>query len=264
MGFLYRQLLPDIFQITDALGVSMTLLVGENKALLADTGYGLEDVGAFVRQLTQKSVTVLLTHGHHDHALGMRWFNEVEIFPEDFEVLKTYTGEKYRRKVLESAKAAGIEVEQESYLTAPIPAVQPLHAGTMDLGGLSCQAILCPGHTPGSAVIYVPERKLLLTGDNWNPCTWLFFPEALPVKEYLSNMKKLLEIPFENVICSHRGSLYHREDLEAFLYGLTDEALKNARETDTGAAYHVITKEAAPCPEQVLVFDSRKSELIFC
>ena len=38
--------------------------------------------------------------------------------------------------------------------------------GVIDLGGLTAQIIEAPGHTPGSAVVYVPERKLLLSGDD--------------------------------------------------------------------------------------------------
>ena len=247
MRFSCEELLPGVFHIQDALGVCMTLLVGEEKALLVDTGYGLEDIGTFVGQLTSKPLTVVLTHGHHDHALGMRWFSEVFIFPEDAEVLKTYTGERFRRKVLQSAQAAGIQVSEEEYLKAPAPRVLPLREQTFALGGLSCRIVKCPGHTPGSAVVYVPERRLLLTGDDWNPCTWLFFPEALPVAGYRENLKKLLDLPFEHVVCSHRAQLYSRADLEHFLSGLTGETLKAAREVDTGKEYDVFTLEASPC-----------------
>ena len=35
---------PGVFHITDAMGVSFSLVEGEDSALLFDAGYGLEDV----------------------------------------------------------------------------------------------------------------------------------------------------------------------------------------------------------------------------
>ena len=263
MSFQYTQPFPGVYHIQDILGVSMTLLVGEEKALLVDTGYGLEDVKGMVRTLTDRPVTVLLTHGHHDHALGARWFDEVLLFPEDREVFETYTGEYWRKRVLggvsqECKDTLRLEKTGESFLRAVMPVPADLQEGETALGGLTAQVLKCPGHTPGSAVIYVPERKLLLTGDDWNPCTWLFFPEALPARVYRENMKKLLEIPFRKVLCSHRADLYDREDLTAFVEGLTDEVLSEARPVDTGERVGVRTSEASPARDQIFVFDTAK------
>ena len=91
MAFEWKEALPGVFHIRDGMGVCMTLLRGEKRALLVDTGYGAEDVAAFVRTLTDLPLTVVLTHGHHDHALGSRWFGEVHLLPEDFPVYETST-----------------------------------------------------------------------------------------------------------------------------------------------------------------------------
>ena len=74
MSFELNHICEGITHIRDAMGVCMTLIEGDKAALLVDTGYGTEDVAAFVRTLTDKPRTVLLTHHHHDHALGARWF----------------------------------------------------------------------------------------------------------------------------------------------------------------------------------------------
>ena len=124
---------------------------------------------------------------------------------------------------------------------------------------MTAQVIPCPGHKPGSAVVYVPERRLLLTGDDWNPCTWLFFPEALSAEDYRRNVRALLDLPFERALCSHRGDLYPRSAVEAFITGLTDDALRAARRVDLG--HPVDTREAAPAEGQVFVFDYSKTAL---
>ena len=258
MSFSYRELLPDVFQIEDALGVCMTLLAGKEQALLIDAGFGLEDPTAFIGTLTDRPIRLILTHGHYDHAMGAQWFPEAAVFPEDVPLAQEHRGTFWRQRMLDSAAEQGIQTDEEAFLAAPEPRWTKLEEGRVDLGGLSAQVIACPGHTPGSAVVYVPERELLLTGDDWNPVTWLFFPESLPVEAYRRNMEKLLELPFRHVICPHRCKLYERSMLESFVRGLTDTALQAAKPVDTGHEMGIHTMEAEPAPGQCLVFDVDK------
>ena len=65
--FQLAEIAPGVKHIQDAMGVCFTLIEGEKYAVLFDTGYGTEDVQAYVRTLTDKPVKVYLSHGHHDH-----------------------------------------------------------------------------------------------------------------------------------------------------------------------------------------------------
>lgn len=252
------QVLPGVWQIADDMGVCMTLLVGSRRALLADTGYGLDNVATFVKTLTPLPLTVLLTHGHHDHALGAVWFEQTWMFPEDQADFLTFTSAAQRQRVAQQARAKGIEPPPD-FLSASIPLPEILEEGALDLGGLTAQVLHCPGHTPGSAVVYVPQRRLLLTADDWNPCTWLFFPAALGAEAYRANVRGLLHLPFEHVLCSHQPHLYPRAKLEDFLNGLTDECLRSARKVDMG--WPIDTREAHPAEDQIFVFDWNKTAL---
>ena len=255
-----KEHLPGVWQIAGEMGVCCTLLVGDGRALLVDAGYGLEDIHAYVRTLTDKPLQLLLTHGHHDHALGAMHFSSAWLFPEDEGVYRTYTGERQRRRVADSAEANGIAVDRERFLAAPMAVTAP-PPQSADLGGMTARILLCPGHTPGSAVVYVPERELLITGDDWNPVTWCFFPEALPVREYRENVKKLLALPFRRVLCSHREGLWEREKMVCFLDGLTDECLRAAEPSGEGADKGINTCTARPAEGQILVFDRDRAQL---
>ena len=259
MGFTSHELLPGVYHIEDCMGVCFTLIVGISRALLVDAGYGFEDVAAFVRGLTQLPVTLWLSHAHHDHALGARWFDAVRLHPDERPLYEEYQSEHWTDHVLEGARENGICVDEAAWRARPMPAPEALPGEVIDLGGLSAHILPCPGHTPGSVVFWIPERKLLLTGDDWNPCTWLFFPEALPVVQYRENVKELLSLPFEHVLCPHRTTLYSRETLEAFLNGLTDEAIAAATTVDTGVPFGIHTREAALPEGQTLVFDADKA-----
>ena len=258
MAMTINPVLPGVYHIADSMGVCQTLLVGEREALLVDAGYGIENVRQAVEKITTLPCRVILTHGHHDHALGARWFDETWMFPEDQEDFAEYTAEPTRRRILNSAKNNGLPVDEEAYLAAEIPMPRPLCEQTIDLGGLTAQIIHVPAHTPGSCVVYVKERQLLLTADDWNPCTWAFFPKALPVQVFRSNVRRLFDLPFAHVLCSHRHALYDRSEMQAFFDGLTDEALRNAPRVTIGGWESTNTHEARPAGDQVFVFDYDK------
>ena len=260
MAFQSKEMLPGVWHIQDVMGVCMTLLCGDDRALLIDTGYGLEDVAAYVHMLTDKPLSVMLTHGHHDHALGARWFDRVYLTKADFPVYETYSNEYWRRHVLNGARDKGIAVDEGDFLSARMAAAEVLDKTAADLGGLTARIIPCPGHTPGSAVVYVPERKLLITGDDWNPCTWLFFPEALCAQDYRKNMRRLLTLPFGNVLCSHQFMLFDRTLIDQFMNSLTDDCLKAARRVEEGARVGARTAMAQLPLDQVFVFDRDKFE----
>ncbi|MBR6526306.1 MAG: MBL fold metallo-hydrolase [Clostridia bacterium] len=255
MNFTYTEYFPHVYHIGDKLGAHMTLIAGSKRALLVDAGYGMEDVYAFIRTLTHLPVCTLLTHAHHDHALGAMHLPEVWLLEADQAAFSRYTSTAQRQKVLEQARAKGIP-PPDGFLTIPIPIQYQKGACTLDLGGITADIIPCPGHTPGSLVVYIPQYRLLLTGDNWNTCTWLFFPEALGVREYLQNVRKLFELPFEHVLCSHQGALYPRSKMEQFFDALTEENLMNAAPVSMG--WEIDTRQVNIHPDQLFVFDFGK------
>ncbi len=258
MSFEINRVCPGVTHIRDAMGVCMTLMVGEKAALLVDTGYGTEDVAAFIATLTDKPLTVLLTHHHHDHVLGARWFDKTVMCPEDQAEWPVFTGESKRRAVLAQARAKGLNVSERAFLAGRFPMPYAVHAGMLDLGGLTAEIIPCPGHTPGSCVVYLPQRKLLLTGDDWNPCTWLFFDAALPVRAYRGNVRRLQALDFRRVLCSHQLECFPREKLDDFLDHLTDEVLDAAQPIAIGGYEHISTRQANVTDGQILVFDWNK------
>jgi glyoxylase-like metal-dependent hydrolase (beta-lactamase superfamily II) len=102
-------------------------------------------------------------------------------------------------------------------------------------------------------ILYLPAYKLLLSGDNWNPTTWLFFPEALPVRRYAENMRKLLALDFEHVLCSHSPALTQGARLRNYINGLTEQTFAKAVKTETPYP-EVYTLLCHPEPETHFVF----------
>ena len=268
-----RQIAPGVEHIEDAMGVCMTLIEGKREALLIDAGYGLESVSDFVRTRTEKPVRLILTHGHHDHILGARWFAESWIHPAEMEEFLLRTGRDQRERVADQARQKGVPVP-EDFLTAAIPTPKPLelsqHLGPfsslrLPLGGREVWAIQVPGHTQGSLVFFLPEEGILLTGDDWNPCTWLWFPSSISVREWKQNMTRLLRVletaggkPVSRVLCSHQPTAREGEELTTFLDAVTEESIRNAHPVDMNSTIQTC-QIIFPRPEWTLIFDRAKA-----
>ena len=258
MRFEVHQVANGVLHIRDAMGVCMTLLIGKKAALLVDTGYGVEDVAAFVRTLTDLPLTVLLTHHHHDHVLGARWFDKTLMFPEDLSEWPVFTSLERRQAVYVQAVSKGLDVDEAQFLQGNLATPEALQAGCLDLGDMAVEIIHCPGHTPGSSVVYLPQQKLLLTGDNWNPCTWLFFDAALPVQMYRENIRQLQSLDFDRVLCSHQLDCYPRTAFDTFAEHLTEETLNAAKSVTIGGYERFDTRQADVAEGQIIVFDWSK------
>ncbi len=250
---------PHVYHIQDNMGVCMTCVAGESEALLFDTGYGLENVQSFIRSLTSLPLTVVLSHGHHDHALGARWFDRVQVAQEDIPVYATYTDHQHTMRVIGQAEGKGIR-PCPAYLDQKMPLPGKLEETLMDLGGIHISLLKAPGHTPGSLMAYIHEHRLLLTGDNWNPETWCFFPEAEPVTVLLDSLRKACgSFPLEYVLCPHDQKLHMRKELTDFLLDAHPAALLAADSDHHGDDFHVPTRLFTSTKGFRLVFDYKKA-----
>ena len=64
------QFKPGTYELDEFDCASIFLLVGTEKAMLIDTGIGIGDLLGAVRQLTDKPLVVVMSHGHGDYTGG--------------------------------------------------------------------------------------------------------------------------------------------------------------------------------------------------
>ncbi len=182
--FRNTQVAENVINITERGSVNMFLVLGQKQALLIDTGMGGEDLGAYVKGLTQLPVIVVNTHGHMDHAGGNRYFDKFFAHPDDLQAAKGLSRGK-----------GDFTPVKEGYV--------------FDLGGRKLTVIDAPGHTAGSICLLDAANKMIFTGDNNNSETWLFLGDSLPLETYQRTLGKLIARAgeFEKMYPGHGGSL---------------------------------------------------------
>lgn len=251
-----------IWQLWDPVGVGMTLFVGAERALLFDAGYGLWDLGQAVRAITDKPLSLVLSHAHHDHVLGaLRLGMAGHLRADDLGIWDHYTSRAIRQRILQSAQDKGLELDQwaqQHYVDAPVPAPCLLEEDVIELGSLSLRVIDLPGHTPGSIGLYAQEQRLLAMADSWNPQTWVFFQECSPLSVYQSSLHSLKALPAEQVLVSHDLQPRSAALLHAYIEGLSDELLDRAEPWPMAGYEDINTHRCFPLPDSPLMFDRNK------
>jgi len=227
--FRTQKLNDHLYRIYDITDVQMYLAIGRHTAALIDTGCGFGDVYEVVRNLTDKPVIVLLTHGHVDHAMGAAAFDVVYMNRMDIPIFVQHSQAGMR--VDYARQAPQFESAVLKTMVPPITQDRFLPVGdntVFDLGGLHVRMLSCPGHTPGSMCALLEEDRVLITGDAYNPLTFLFMPDSLSVLEYRKSLECLhsqAEGRFETVYFSH-GFTDGQRSILADAMSLCDEILK--------------------------------------
>jgi len=231
------ELKNNVYRITSTEHVYMELLVGSEKALLIDTGHGFGDLRGTVKNITDKPLIIVNTHGHLDHASGNFRFDETVLISEsDFDLCKAHTSNKARTNAVKGAEQAKDPRTGESvrglpdgfdlnaYADGGTGKLAALKDGDVfDLGGITVKAVATPGHTRGSICLFYVEEKWLYVGDQANAYCWLFLDESTDRDTHVASLDKLIALNPVKVFGSHMPEpvdietlkLYRRTAVEA-------------------------------------------------
>ena len=229
-----------------------TVIVGEREVLVVDSCYlpssAREDI-AQIRQWTNKPVRYLVnTHWHYDHTMGngVYW----EAFPQLSIVAHRETAKQSAnynpgwferfprradalRRVLNDGKDANGKVlsdgEKKEYEDA-IKGLDPVYAEfkaltdktptltfdselTIDLGNREVQIKhVGRGNTAGDAIVYLPQEKILISGDLIvHPVPYMFggYPS-----DFVKTLDKLNGMDFQTIVPGHGAVLRDQKGRE--------------------------------------------------
>lgn len=158
------------------------LIIGSEKAILFDTGMGLDSIQSVVKELTSLPVTVINSHTHFDHIGGNADFKNILGVDTSYtqKNKEGWSHESVKQEVTPSALCAETlpSVDTINYRIRPYALSGFIHdEDTIDLGGRKLEVLIIPGHTPDCVALLDREAGLLWTGDTYyEGPLWLFFP----------------------------------------------------------------------------------------
>ena len=235
---------------------------GTGKNLLIDTGFNCEEcleallAGMAELGATAENTDVFLSHMHSDHCgnaaalqkLGMKLL----MTEPDYRFMNRLDWQP--RGLWYAAEGMPAEVWKDSlnknpaaqYVSGPFDIVPLNDRDTLEYGGYTLRCIVTPGHTPGHMCLYIPEEKLLFSGDHVlfdiTPNICAVAPGDDMLGEYLSSLEKIRKLDIAVTLPAHRGTgnvdVYSRiAALEAHHQKRLEEVLNIVRRSDGINAY---------------------------
>jgi hydroxyacylglutathione hydrolase len=174
-------------------GCTSYLVVGEERGVVIDTGYALENIQAYAQTLTDRPVQwAANTHGHFDHTGGNGWFERAFMTARALEIATTPYPSKAR-------------------LNYPLhyPATIVGDGDRIDLGSRDLEVFEIPAHAPSSIAFLDRTGRILFGGDEVARDVMLYWQQDEPqptIEQHALNMEKLFRHRQEfDHICSGHG-----------------------------------------------------------
>jgi len=166
-----------IFEIDEFDCASIFVIVGEDRALVLDTGTGIGDLRWVIEnRITQKPYDVVITHNHTDHAGGAGFFDSVWVHEQDADWYNTEIGPELANRKWYAGlicqredKSYAYDIEKDIVKWPKEPEKKQLRdRQTFDLGGRKVTIYHCPGHTKGQCVAIDNLSQTLYISDACN------------------------------------------------------------------------------------------------
>lgn len=190
----YSKDLKDVSLIVGDGLCSNIYVIGKEKATLVDTGVGNKSNPIFP-QLAELGVKpenidqVIITHAHHDHAMGTFLILEKKD-------PKIYVHEKDTQYIASSFGEALVKVKEGDSITTPIG---------------DYIVYWTPGHTNGSMCLYNEEHKILFSGDTVFPDGYYgrYDGESGGLNAIIDSLKKLSDLDVEIMLPGHGSPVFN-------------------------------------------------------
>ena len=230
-----REVAPGVYLMDEAHEATGYLVVGEEKACVIDTMNGYNDLHRAVREITDKPILVVNTHGHPDHIFGNVYFDHAYLHPADLPLALSFT-----------EHPDFLRFFGERGLRMP-PFREVREGDVFDLGGRHLEIFDRPGHTPGGIVVLLREDRILFTGDSINHHLWMQLDGCAPMDEFVKSLDRILflEKEADRILHGHADGFDDISLLRCMRNGAEELCLGR---TENDSPYWYFGKEARQHP----------------
>ena len=158
------------------------LVIGKEKALLFDSGMGIESIATLIKELTDLPITVINSHTHYDHIGGNFEFDNVLAMKTAYTLNWAKNGWSHEL-VKEEVTPEAICLQRSPTLDTATYHIKPFIIAAfikdghiIDLGQRTIEVLSVPGHAPDAIALLDRKNGYLWTGDTFYEAPiWLFF-----------------------------------------------------------------------------------------
>ncbi len=184
------------------------LIVGKEKALLIDSMADKPGFKEFAESVAKVPVMFALSHGHLDHIMRLKDFDEFWLHKEDEELLHG---------------AYGMPV----YEGIPGTVHYLQHGDAIDLGDRLVEVIHIKGHTMGSLLFLDKKTKTLISGDTIARRLLYGISGWVPMDEFAKSIMELEKQDFDGILSAHDRFLLPKSHIQYMI-----DTMCKIRDTD--------------------------------
>jgi len=176
------------------------LIIGDERALLFDSGMGMASMSKMVGELTSLPVTVLNSHTHYDHIGGNHEFDNVLAMDTEYTRNRAKNGMDHSIVAHEVTAEAfcqerNPDFDSETYHIKPFEISRFVkHTEEIDLGNRTVQVVAVPGHTIDAIALLDQANGYLWTGDTFYEAPIWLFDEGTDLQAYQESVKLLANL----------------------------------------------------------------------
>lgn len=223
-----EQIRPNVFLETRLQGCNPGFVVTEEGIVMIDAPQSPSEALKWREYMRRRGeIRYLINTEHHsDHVAGNFFFSAIGVAHQKTrDLIQTLSIDI----ILERIKAidpAGLPLMEGFFYKKP--SITFSDRLTLYVGQYTFELIYLPGHTAGQIAVYIPEERLVFTGDNIFHKVQAFFYQAYP-DEWLQSLKRIGELDVDVIIPGH-GEVCDKSYLKEQASFIEEwvEAVKNA------------------------------------
>ncbi len=226
--FVYR-LEGDVYCFAELLQdeeVMSFLILGEERALMWDSGLGIFNTRALAERITDLPIILLNSHEHPDHIGANVHFDEILCYNSDAAIRQLTEGMSHEEltSMIDLNTYIGVRPEGFDPETFSIPGKAPTgvveDGQIIDLGGRTLEVMYTPGHTDSCIMLIDEANHILFTGDMFYPGPIVLASPDSSLTKYIASMRKAAdraeELGLTHIYCSHNWLIEGLDLLKAF------------------------------------------------